>query len=150
MSKFLRQFLLSVLSIILFAPTSATAETLGKLFIKVAPLAEGEFADPGLDDSVKDLKKFAEPERRGSAFLVVSEESEADFLIIVVERKVVLRSPAGTVINDKTIFATLSVRDGDKWKPAIKLERGGGVGWLLAAKKLMRQAEDWVKEHPKK
>jgi hypothetical protein len=31
-------------------------EKLGKLFIKTAPVAEGEFADPKLEDTVKDLK----------------------------------------------------------------------------------------------
>src|SRR5947209_6735671 len=98
-------------------------EKLGKLFIKPAPVAEGEFADPKLEDTVKDMKK------NPGDFVIVNDEAEADFLIIVLERKNELRSPAGTVVNNKTVVATLSVREDGKWKPAIKLEHGGGNFW---------------------
>jgi len=119
-------------------------EKLGKLFIKAAPVAEGEFADPKLEDTVKDLQK------NSGDFIVVKGEAEADFLIIVLERKVGLRSPAGTVVNNKTVVATLSIREGDKWKPAIKLEHGGGEFWNLAAEKVMQDAKKWIKTNVKK
>ena len=116
-------------------------EKIGKLFIKVAPVAEGEFADPKLEDTVKDLKK------NHGDFVIVDDEAEADFLIIVLERKVGLRSPAGTVVNNKTVVATLSIREGGKWKPAIKLEHGGGNFWDLAAAKVIEDAAKWIKKN---
>lgn len=119
-------------------------EKLGKLVIKTAPVPEGGFADPKLEDTVKDLKK------NHRDFVIVDDEAEADFLIIVVERKNELRSPAGSVVNNKTIFATLSIKEDGKWKPAIKLEHGGGNFWELAASRVMEDAEKWIKKNVKK
>lgn len=119
-------------------------EKLGKLFIKAAPVAEGDFADPKLEDTVKDLKK------NHGDFVIVDDEAEADFLIIVLERKNELRSPAGTVVNSKTVRATLSIKEDGKWKPAIKLEHGGGNFWDLAAHRVIEDAEKWIKKNVKK
>jgi len=129
------------------AATNASAvddkEKLGKLVIKTAPVPEGGFADPKLEDTVKDLKK----NKRN--FIIVDDEAEADFLIIVVERANQLRSPAGTVVNNKTVRATLSIKEDGKWKPAIKLEHGGGNFWELAASRVMEDAEKWIKKNVK-
>ena len=81
--------------------------------------------------------------------MIVDDEAEADFLIIVVERTNELRSPAGTVVNNKTVRATLSVKEDSKWKPAIKLEHGGGNFWDLAAARVMEDAEKWIKKNIK-
>jgi putative cell wall-binding protein len=118
-------------------------EKLGKLVIKTAPVPEGGFADPKLEDTVKDLKK------NKRKFIIVDDEAEADFLIIVVERANQLRSPAGTVVNNKTVRATLSIKEDGKWKPAIKLEHGGGNFWELAASRVMEDAEKWIKKNVK-
>jgi hypothetical protein len=118
-------------------------EKLGKLVIKTAPVPEGGFADPKLEDTVKDLKK----NKRN--FVIVEDEAEADFLIIVVERQNELRSPMGTVVNNKTVRATLSIKEDGKWKPAIKLEHGGGNFWDLAASRVMEDAEKWIKKNVK-
>ncbi len=118
-------------------------EKLGKLVIKTAPVPEGGFADPKLEDTVKDLKK------NKRKFIIVDDEAEADFLIIVVERTNQLRSPAGTVVNNKTVRATLSIKEDGKWKPAIKLEHGGGNFWELAASRVMEDAEKWIKKNVK-
>src|ERR1044072_3498531 len=118
--------------------------TLGKLVIKTAPVPDGGFADPKLEDTVKDLKK----NKRN--FIIVDDEAEADFLIIVIERTNELRSPAGTVVNNKTVRATLSVKEDGKWKPAIKLEHGGGNFWELAAARVMEDAEKWIEKKNKK
>jgi len=123
--------------------TIGDKEKLGKLVIKTAPVPEGGFADPKLEDTVKDLKK----NKRN--FVIVDDETEADFLIIVLERKNELRSPAGSVVNNKTVFATLSIKEDGKWKPAIKLEHGGGNFWELAASRVMEDAETWIKKHIK-
>ena len=123
--------------------TIGDKEKLGKLVIKTAPVPEGGFADPKLEDTVKDLKK----NKRN--FVIVDDETEADFLIIVLERKNELRSPAGSVVNNKTVFATLSIKEDGKWKPAIKLEHGGGNFWELAASRVMEDAEKWIKKHIK-
>jgi len=126
------------------AKTYFEREKLGKLFIKTAPVSEGEFADPKLEDTVKDLKK------NHRDFVIVDDEAEADFLIIVLERKNELRSPAGTVVNNKIVRATLSVKEDGKWKPAIKLEHGGGNFWDLAATRVIEDAEKWIKANVKK
>src|ERR1051326_9331397 len=114
--------LLALASWTAVAVTNAAAvddkEKLGKHVIKTAPVPEGGFADPKLEDTVKDLKK------NKRKFIIVDDETEADFLIIVVERANQLRSPAGTVVNNKTVRATLSIKEDGKWKPAIKLEHG--------------------------
>lgn len=118
-------------------------EKLGKLFIKSAPAGEDGFADPKLEETVKDLKK------NHRDFIIVDNEDEADFLIVVVERKNELRSPAGSVVNNKTVRATLSIKEDGKWKPAIKLEHGGGNFWELAAARVMEDAEKWIKKNVK-
>jgi len=126
------------------ANTPVDKEKLGKLLIKAAPVGEDGFADPKLEESVKDLKK------NHRDFIIVDNEDEADFLIVVVERKNELRSPAGSVVNNKTVRATLSIKDNGKWKPAIKLEHGGGNFWELAAARVMEDAEKWIKKNIKK
>jgi hypothetical protein len=126
------------------AKAPADKEKLGKLLIKAAPVGEDGFADPKLEETVKDLKK------NHRDFIIVDNEDEADFLIVVVERKNELRSPAGNVVNNKTVRATLSVREEGKWKPAIKLEHGGGNFWELAASRVMEDAEKWIKKNVKK
>jgi hypothetical protein len=129
------------------ASLHAANTKLGKLYIKVAPVADGQFTDPELQDTVKDMKS------RSGHFDVVTNESEADYLIVVMERMIDLRSPAGTPQNYKHIVATLSVRDGDKWKPAIKLTNTGftgGASWGVAASKVIEEAEKWVKANPQK
>jgi hypothetical protein len=118
-------------------------EKLGKLIIRTAPVPEGQFADPKLEDTVKDLKK------NKRSFVLVDVEAEADFLIIVVERANELRSPMGTVVNNKTVRGTLSIKEDGKWKPAIKLEHGGGNFWELAASRVMEDAEKWIKKNVK-
>jgi hypothetical protein len=118
-------------------------DKLGKLLIKTAPVPEGEFADPKLEDTVKDLKK------NHRDFVIVDDEAQADFLIIVLERKNELRSPAGSVVNDKIIRATLSIKEDGKWKPAIKLEHGGGNFWDLASSRVIEDAEKWIKKNMK-
>lgn len=125
------------------AGTVDDKEKLGKLAIKTAPVPEDGFADPKLEDTVKDLKK------NKRKFIIVDDEAEADFLIIVVERTNQLRSPAGTVVNNKTVRATLSIKEDGKWKPAIKLEHGGGNFWELAAARVMEDAEKWIKKNVK-
>jgi hypothetical protein len=46
----------------------------------------------------------------------------------------------------KTIHATLSVKDGDAWKPGIRLSGSNAVSWVNAAGKAIDEAEKWVKE----
>ncbi|HYX28148.1 MAG TPA: hypothetical protein VE863_06250 [Pyrinomonadaceae bacterium] len=151
MNRFFLRGAIVVVTLFVVAAVAATTrsaltdkEKLGKLLIKTAPVPEGGFADPKLEDTVKDLKK------NHRDFLIVDDEADADYLIIVVERKNELRSPAGSVVNNKTIFATLSYKEDGKWKPAIKLEHGGGNFWELAAARVMEDAEKWIKKNLKK
>lgn len=124
-----------LLALTLLSPTVVKAANLGKLFIDVAPVTEGQLPDLRLEDSVKDLK-----ERKGD-FAIVSDESEADFRIVVSERKV-----SGQY---KAVSATLSVRDGKAWKVVAKLDDGADA-WGPAARRVMSNAQKWVKANAKK
>jgi hypothetical protein len=100
---------------VLSATTQAADNKLGKLFVKAATTeVNGQaFPDAQVEESVKDIKK------RPGKFGLVEKESDAEFLIIVVERKA--KAIAGQPAS-KVVVATLSVRDGAGWKPATKLQ----------------------------
>lgn len=115
------------------------ADKLGKIFIKAA-LSETngqQFPDAALEDSVKDLKKRLE--KGAGPFTLVAVESEADYLLVVVERKV----EYSALTQGKTVNATLSVKVGTEWKPGVKLTGAGD--WSNAARVVMGKAEAWVK-----
>jgi|SRR5579862_6261658 len=122
------------------APSAQAADKqLGKIFIKAATSEVNgqQFPDAELEATVKDMKK------RPGKFILADNESGADFLLVVVERKAVAISgqPAS-----KALVATLSIRDGNAWKPATKLQsRAKDVIWSVAAEHVIGQAEDWVK-----
>ena len=132
---------LAILTVLSPPLTHAADQKLGKIFIKPAASDVGgqQFSDPELDAAVKDLKGY--PDK----FVLAEKESEADFLLIVIERKAMAVSgqPAS-----KVLVATLSVRDGAAWKPAAKLESGVGTTiWRAAAEQIIKKAEKWVKEN---
>ena len=120
------------------AALNAADKTMGKLFVKTED-SSGQFADPDLASTIKDMKR-----NRGK-FVVVDDESQADFLLVVLERKTEMRSPAGTPVNRRIVLANFSVRDGSSWKPACKLnnESGftGGASWQIAAAGVIKAAE---------
>lgn len=123
---------------------NAADNTMGRLFIKAADstVSGQQFADPELASTLKDMKV------RHGRFVVVDDESQADFLIVVLERKMELRSPMGTPVNYKPISATLSVKDGTSWKPACKLTNSGFTGGSSsgnAARSVINEAEKCAK-----
>jgi hypothetical protein len=143
-SALLASVVFVILTVISPVTAQAADQKLGKIFIKAATSEVNgqQFADSDLDSTVKDLKKWTDK------FILTENESDADFLLVVVERKAVAMSGQAA---SKTILATLSVRDGAAWKPATKLDSGvGNVIWRAAADKVTRQAEKWVQEHPGK
>lgn len=92
--------------------------------------------DTELEDSVKDMNK------RHGKFTLVDKESEADFLIIVLERNA---TPQAGNPAAKSLIAALYVRDGIKWKPAAKLKsRVNSTFWGLAAADIIKNAEKWA------
>src|ERR1017187_8768949 len=107
----------AVLTVLCLGTLHPADHKLGKIFIKAATSEVNgqQFPDAALEENVKDMQKT--PRK----FILAGSEAEADFLLIVVERKAVAVSgqPAS-----KTILATLSVRDGAAWKPASKLQIG--------------------------
>lgn len=129
----------AILTVLGAAAAQAADKKLGKIFIKAATSEVNgqQFPDAALEETVKDMTK------RPGKFILADNESEADFLLVIVERKAVAVSgqPAS-----KTILATLSVREGAAWKPATKLQSGvRNVFWGVAADDVIRQAEVWVK-----
>lgn len=138
MNKF-RSIVLGCLLFSLTATISFGQENLAKLFIKaeMTEINGQPVPDIELNESVKDMKK------KPGKFILVDKESDADFLIIVLERVSVPMSgrPAA-----KSIFGALYVREADGWKPAAKLKSGvSDLFWGIAAEKLIKNAEKWVK-----
>ena len=132
-------------------PTSQAEQTLGKLFIKSAPTEVNgqQFTDKELEDSVKDLKA------KTGKFVVVDNESEADFLLVVVKREVVVGRPnplsPKTPRNVSDIKATLSVKSDGKWNAGALLSSNGCCrSWSDSAGRVLKYVEDWVKENAKK
>ena len=129
----------AIITVLSAVPAQAADKKLGKIFIKAATSEVNgqQFPDAALEDTVKDMKK------RPGKFILTDNESEADFLLVVVERKAVAVSgqPAS-----KTILATLSVREGATWKPATKLQSGvRHTIWSVAAGEVIGKTEVWVK-----
>jgi hypothetical protein len=114
---------LAVLTVLSAATAQAADNKLGKIFIKAAASeVDGQqFPDADREATVKDMRK------RPGQFILADNESEADFLLVVVERKAVAVSGE---MASKTIVATLSVRDGAAWKPATKLQSGASITTL--------------------
>ena len=110
---------------------------LGKLFIKAETSG---FADPAVEGTIKDLKA------RHDRFVLVDDETKADFLLVVVDRQTETKTQLGTQVAMKTIHANLSSKDGDAWKPGIKLAGSNAVSWAGAAGKVIDDAEKWAKE----
>lgn len=141
-----KQFKFITLIFLLLLTSAAVTfgqEKLGKIFIKAAASEVNgeEFPDAALEETVKDLRK------RPGKFILAEKESEADFLLVVVERNAVAQSgnPAA-----KSILAKFYVRDGAKWKPATKLDSGvNNIFWSVAVGKLINSAEKWVKANVK-
>jgi len=130
-----------VLATLVPASVHAEDKRYGKVFIKgaTAEVNGREFPDAEIEESVKDMKK------RHGKFALAESESEADFMIVIIERRAVAISgqPAS-----KTIAATLSVREGATWKPAAKLQsKARNIFWGLAADNIIDQAENWVKKN---
>ena len=128
-----------IIGILCMATARAADNKLGKIFIKstTSEVNGQQFPDTALEETVKDMKK------RPGKFILANSESDADFLLVVVERKAVAVSgqPAS-----KTILATLSIRDGATWKPATKLQSGvRNTMWCFAADNVIKQAGDWAK-----
>ena len=138
-----------VFTILCLGRIEAADKSIGKLFIKAGTADVGgqQLADPELADTVKDMKV------RHDKFTVVEDESQADYLIVVLERKTEVQSPGGTPVNYRIVAATLSVKDGESWKAVAKLTNGSGFNsgssWGIAAGKVIGQAEKWVAENRK-
>ncbi len=129
-----------VLATTFLAPGVLAAAKIGKIFVKAAPPDAGGFSDPKLEDSVKDLQ------RRIGDFELVTKEEDAEFLLVVVSREEVVVSGQP---NSKRLTVTLSVREGDKWTPGIKIVKVNNTAFGLTALKAMGDAQKWVKDRAK-
>lgn len=140
-----------MVGIILFVGTSVNAaDPLGKIFIKAVSteVSGQQFTDQELEDSVTDLKK------RAKRFELVDSESQADFLLVVVKRETKVGQPSilshRTPRNVNDIHATISVKADGKWKPGVMLSSNGCCKfWTDAANRVLKEAEDWIKNNAK-
>ena len=114
------------------------SDNLGKIFIKaaVSEVNGQQIPDQALEDSANTMRK------RAGDFTLAKEETEADFLLMVVERK--------NHGSSGEIRATLSVKDATQWKPVTMLTGQSGLNWNRAAGDVMKKAEEWAKAHSKK
>jgi len=121
--------------------TVQAADKLGKIFIKAASSDSGgqQFIDPGLEDTVKDMK------RRAGAFVVVDDEASADFLIIIVSRD---DTPVSGQPTAKRVTVNLSVRDGASWKPGVKISKVT-TAWGLSSRHVIGDAKKWIEANVK-
>jgi hypothetical protein len=110
---------------------------LGKLFVKAQSQDGQQFVDPRVQDTVKDIREGA------GQFELVSDESDADFLLIVVGRD---DTPMAGQPTAKRVSVTLSVRDGAEWKPGIKISKVSPA-WGTAARHVVGDVEKWVKQN---
>jgi len=115
---------------------SRAADKLGKILIKAATheVNGQQFPDQALEDSAKDLRK------KSGGFVLAQDEADAEYLLVVVER------------TEKFVYAALSFKEGDSWKPAARLsgDTGRYVCWSCAAGDIMGRAADWVKKNRKR
>ena len=123
----------AVLTVLCLGTLHAADKTIGKVFIKAmtSEVNGQQVPDVSLEESVKDMQVKSRLRR----FILADHESEADFLIVVLERK-------GE--KWKTVSATFSVKDGGSWKPVAKLSNSNSTYWTIAAGKVIEQAEKWV------
>jgi len=143
----MKPFVSVLVCLLMVAGAATAAQPIGKLFIKAADAAvDGQqFADADLLNTVKDMKV------RHLNFALVDSEAEADYLIVVLERKQEVRHGAAGALTGlqsfKMITATLSAKSGDSWKPLCKLTEGDPSGWGVAAGVLMSKIQKYVKEN---
>lgn len=144
-----RIFLAALLALAVGVQEQASAQnkSLGKLLIRSAKAkVEGqEFTDQALEDSVRDMK------RKAKKFTLVEDESEAEFLLVVVKRETGLGQPSfmrhKTPRNVNDIHATLSVKAEGAWKPGVQLTSEGCCKyWSDAAARVMNEAQQWIQK----
>jgi hypothetical protein len=123
---------------------------LGKLYLKSAPAnVEGQdFTNQELEATVKDLRGKAKK------FTLVDNEADAEFLLTVIKRETKVGQPNllthRTPRNVSEVYATLSVKDGDAWKPGVQLSTNGCCRyWSDAASKIMNDAQKWAEQQRK-
>jgi len=133
MRKLLFVSAFAVLTVLCLETLHAADKTIGKVFIKAmsSEVNGQQVPDVSLEESVKDMQVKS----RLRSFVLAANESEADFLIVVLERK-------GE--KWKTVSATFSVKDAGSWKPVAKLSNSNSTYWTIAAGKVVEQAEKWV------
>ena len=140
--KFTIVALFSVLSALQGSLGYAADESLGKIFIKASTTTVNgqEFQDREKEDSVKDLKGFVPKEYKPRKFLLVENELDADYLLIVIERSSAVQ---GRGIE---LRATISVKENGQWKAGARLNGTANGVWRAAAERLMNDAAKWVVE----
>ena len=112
----------------------------GKFFIKGATTeVDGQqIPDEELEAAVKDIKKSI-----GQSNLA-NKESEADFLIVVNERK---STPLPGNPAAKSVVATLYIRKNGELKPATKMSSSSATFWSVAAENIVKKAIRWINEN---
>lgn len=132
------------------ARAEAADPPIGKLLVRAttAKVDGQEFADQELENSVKDLKQ------RAKKFTLVEDESEAEFLLVVIKRETKVGQPNllthRTPRNVNDVLTTISFKDKGEWKAGAQLGSNGCCRyWTDSASKIMRDVEKWIEGRTK-
>jgi len=123
---------------------NAYAQALGKFFIVAQPDEHG-FPPPGADDTIRDMHNRIS---RDKELALATEEADADYLIAIINREENVVS--GNVTTAKRLTTTLSIRDGDGWKPGTRIVKTNSGFWNLSAIDTLNEAKKWIKNQAKK
>jgi len=137
--------IIPLLAIMLFVGTSgiAYAQSLGK-FIIVAQIDENGFPPSGADDTIKDMHNRIS---RDKELDLAQAMQDADFLITIIGREENVVS--GNITTAKRLTTTLSIKDGDDWKPGTRITKTSSGFWNLAAIDTLNEAKKWIKNQAK-
>ena len=116
---------------------AADKVSLGKVYVEAA-LDDDGFPVPGREDSAGDLQTRVKSDKE---FDLVYEEDDADFKMVVLSR-------FQTGPSTRIVQMALYVRDGDGWKPGIKVSNNSSY-WSLSAEKCSNEAKKWIKNQAK-
>ena len=130
----------ALLTAVLFTQSVAVAAdkvSLGKVYVEAA-LDDDGFPVPGREDSAGDLQTRLKSDKE---FDLVYEEDDADFKMVVLSR-------FQTGSSTRIVQMALYVRDGDGWKPGIKVSNNSSY-WSVSALNCANDAKKWIKSQAK-
>ena len=127
----------------MLAAQNIFAAPIGKMYVTTAEPDAGEFVDVSLADSVKDIHRIG----GRKDFEMVGSVDDAEFLLVVISREEDFLDRGQ---KSKRLTVTISMRDGDAWKPGVRISKFNRTGWSLAADDVLKEVKKWINNQSKK